>query len=868
MSDCGEFHVKLTVPRLAFVEDAFASILVTVQDGTCSSKNITGIKCILTETSSYNRSKGSSSTTVHLGRVMNYPINPTENAKSDSPLLSAKNPLEVVVSLHFARPDLSTSILSVEHAILLQIEHRVQLPGGAYKNVLASFGLHQPGGNVATAAGGIAASGSAGSTGAPGSKKMFDEQLDIIVPHRQFFFRDVKKGVISSSLTPASPPASGTVQTNSALVAVPMNPAMVELTTGYRSQPSPTPSAAAATTVPGPSARHQIDFEARLLAHQQMSSRRSPQPPASVAGSTLSRGFQHSPTVSTFASSNSHASAVPSLAASTAPSIAATDTLLPPLSPLSSAQSVHNIPETSSDETTDPDLVSILMDAQLIVPIRVVHAAHPDDEAMMAIAPVESSAPVAPSLTPPHIFAGSQFGAPIHPGSQAIAAYKQMYPHNPHIFPGSVPVTSPSPFYHSQASSSSFSSTSSVLAKHPSLNLPYQTSSGVASSAASTYSSYGGAHPSLPRGQGGYPAYAASTSSYNGKGPWSPQEFSQPPHHPTAWASDAAPASVAARRTPVSPTPALNLMTKVPAVGISTSSSASPSGPLQKVGKQPVEDEVVVHEPVETPYVCISGYEPTGTCEDGEELRIKPGEHVIVSDIFDDGWAVGTNLNTSTAGFFLVSKITFDRTLADPSSRMGSALRLDEDDDEEKPLGSVSPSCSPDELPTSPQAPHQPIPETAPVMVSSIPSSMYPVSSYSPALMSTLASLAPSTLVALGTSPPPPAPIVDMKPHAMTADVSSDVRAGKRMTVEPALTIPNVNVPAPLLDAQQKMMLMQQAVSVPNVDVAEVDRQKVVLLQAQIEQMRMMMERMEASLKMATENIQNIPEGMSLDGEM
>ncbi|KAJ3094996.1 hypothetical protein HDU97_007365 [Phlyctochytrium planicorne] len=205
----------------------------------------------------------------------------------------------------------------------------------------------------------------------------------------------------------------------------------------------------------------------------------------------------------------------------------------------------------------------------------------------------------------------------------------------------------------------------------------------------------------------------------------------------------------------------------------------SPTTPSPVLAPTPNDDEAVVHEPVETPYVCVSGYEPTGTCEEGEEeLRIRPGEHVIVSDIFEDGWAVGTNLNTSTVGLFQVSKVTFDRTLTtDPSNRVmssHSALHVDDEED-----GSLSSN-------------------------------------------------------GVGGAPGPGSDgVVEVVTHASAAFV-------------PSVVAPLAPVQAPVVAPPEPAAIPEQPQPQQNID-----QQKVLLLEAQIQQMKMMMERMEASLKMA-----------------
>ncbi|KAJ3328871.1 hypothetical protein HDU76_009126 [Blyttiomyces sp. JEL0837] len=106
--------------------------------------------------------------------------------------------------------------------------------------------------------------------------------------------------------------------------------------------------------------------------------------------------------------------------------------------------------------------------------------------------------------------------------------------------------------------------------------------------------------------------------------------------------------------------------------GLNTSGGANVAGGMVGVGgpMPVVEDDVVIHEPVETPQVVIVGYQPVETqAPDGEtiavedQLAMSKGDHVIVSEIFDDGWAVGTNLSNSTAGLFPMNLVKFENPL-------------------------------------------------------------------------------------------------------------------------------------------------------------------------------------------------------------
>ncbi|KAJ3408480.1 hypothetical protein CcCBS67573_g07641 [Chytriomyces confervae] len=59
-------------------------------------------------------------------------------------------------------------------------------------------------------------------------------------------------------------------------------------------------------------------------------------------------------------------------------------------------------------------------------------------------------------------------------------------------------------------------------------------------------------------------------------------------------------------------------------------------------------------------YVDLNG----GTKDVEDQLKMSSGDQVIISETFDDGWAVGTNLTTSMAGLFPVAVVKFIPTAA------------------------------------------------------------------------------------------------------------------------------------------------------------------------------------------------------------
>ncbi|KAI9345592.1 hypothetical protein BDR26DRAFT_893308 [Obelidium mucronatum] len=73
---------------------------------------------------------------------------------------------------------------------------------------------------------------------------------------------------------------------------------------------------------------------------------------------------------------------------------------------------------------------------------------------------------------------------------------------------------------------------------------------------------------------------------------------------------------------------------------------------------------------LETPLTVRVGYEPStdwdgdGAKELVDQLRMAPGDQVIIDETFDDGWAVGTNLTTGMAGLFPVTVVKFIPTAA------------------------------------------------------------------------------------------------------------------------------------------------------------------------------------------------------------
>ncbi|ORY50910.1 hypothetical protein BCR33DRAFT_712871 [Rhizoclosmatium globosum] len=69
---------------------------------------------------------------------------------------------------------------------------------------------------------------------------------------------------------------------------------------------------------------------------------------------------------------------------------------------------------------------------------------------------------------------------------------------------------------------------------------------------------------------------------------------------------------------------------------------------------------------LETPLTVRVGYEPSAEFDvDGitksvdDQLRMSPGDMVIINETFDDGWAVGTNLTSGLAGLFPVTVVKF-----------------------------------------------------------------------------------------------------------------------------------------------------------------------------------------------------------------
>ncbi|KAJ3387076.1 hypothetical protein HDU84_001049 [Entophlyctis sp. JEL0112] len=74
---------------------------------------------------------------------------------------------------------------------------------------------------------------------------------------------------------------------------------------------------------------------------------------------------------------------------------------------------------------------------------------------------------------------------------------------------------------------------------------------------------------------------------------------------------------------------------------------------------------------LETPLTVRVGYEPTlnhdwidEPKDLADQLRMTPGDQVVIEDTFDDGWAVGTNLTTGMAGLFPVTHVKFIPTSA------------------------------------------------------------------------------------------------------------------------------------------------------------------------------------------------------------
>ncbi|KAJ3098104.1 hypothetical protein HK100_005174, partial [Physocladia obscura] len=75
---------------------------------------------------------------------------------------------------------------------------------------------------------------------------------------------------------------------------------------------------------------------------------------------------------------------------------------------------------------------------------------------------------------------------------------------------------------------------------------------------------------------------------------------------------------------------------------------------------------------LETSLTVRVGYVPSADMEgvDGhikdleDQLRMDPGDQVIIAETFDDGWAVGTNLTTGMAGLFPVAVVKFIPTAA------------------------------------------------------------------------------------------------------------------------------------------------------------------------------------------------------------
>ncbi|KAJ3386184.1 hypothetical protein HDU84_001764 [Entophlyctis sp. JEL0112] len=108
--------------------------------------------------------------------------------------------------------------------------------------------------------------------------------------------------------------------------------------------------------------------------------------------------------------------------------------------------------------------------------------------------------------------------------------------------------------------------------------------------------------------------------------------------------------------------------------------------PVRIVNEAPVEDTGLMNafgnvpappiaaglsNQLETPLTVRVGYEPTlehdGIHEPkdlADQLRMTPGDQVIIEDTFGDGWAVGTNLTTGMAGLFPVTLVKFIPTSA------------------------------------------------------------------------------------------------------------------------------------------------------------------------------------------------------------
>ncbi|KAJ3252137.1 Transcriptional repressor NF-X1 [Chytriomyces hyalinus] len=86
--------------------------------------------------------------------------------------------------------------------------------------------------------------------------------------------------------------------------------------------------------------------------------------------------------------------------------------------------------------------------------------------------------------------------------------------------------------------------------------------------------------------------------------------------------------------------------------------------PIPVAAAPPMDTETILtvrigYEP-SSEYVDLNG----GSKDVEDQLKMSPGDQVIISETFDDGWAVGTNLTTSMAGLFPVAVVKFIPTAA------------------------------------------------------------------------------------------------------------------------------------------------------------------------------------------------------------
>ncbi|KAJ3132815.1 hypothetical protein HK101_004558 [Irineochytrium annulatum] len=480
---------------------------------------------------------------------MYYQVAQTEEEWATNPIFSEKKPLEVVLSLKEAKADLVSAHVSVEHAIILHFEHTVEVKAA-------------PGPQ-------------------PRKRMIFDEQLNVIVPRRQFFRTELSRTTHNMSGTPPIP--------------------------------RPLPS--------------------DIHGH--------PPDPHSYSGYDVHRN------VTTHSSASSS-----TLVSSNASFHQTTSSLIPDkeLSPTASGPTAAFIPSASS--TTS------LADATLTIPLRIVHASHPDDDAMIAIAPV------------------SVDGKGTHSGSSSPSPHPRTA--TPSIAPSAITPSVMTSIAGATFNSSRRGSLGGGIGPQPAA-WASDAASIVSRRTTATTMSGGRRSGRVPVGAGadersimtsiagGGSLYRTTTGGTAAGGAIVAGGGSEVGAGGATGLLRSGTTSTHAMMIGHAPAGMGNYAGSVASflAGAAAAAGVGPSSSsrVMPAAEEDVEEEVVVHEPVETPYVCLSGYEPTGTCKDGDELTMRPGDHVIVSDVFEDGWAIGTNLNTSTAGFFLTGLVRFNRGL-------------------------------------------------------------------------------------------------------------------------------------------------------------------------------------------------------------